>query len=659
MTKVLSLSLVMLFSLQIMAAPNDISDVNFYHKDYDWESEPILHELSEEEQEESAVIINETHIFEYAYNNDDGLYLFETEHQIVKVNDDQAVESFNKVFVPMNGVIDFINLKARAISPDGEIKILNENNIKEIENVEDYGNFKIFAIEGAVKGGEIEYLYTTQSKVYDPYGRQTLQGDTKIKEVNVTVISPSNLIFEAQGYNGIGRFSVEDDNEKQVRILRTTVNDIPRLIEEDYCTYRANLMKIDYRLTKNVASYFDKQMENELYGWNMAAESFSDIIYSYNENSEKIIANILKKDIKLKKLKTNRDKAAAIEAWVKDNISIEYSAGSDLNDVEKILENRYAGEVGISKLMGAFFTVAEIPHRLVVTSDRFNSRFDPDFASWNNFTDVLFYIPDANAYVSAPLIQFRLGLPPYQFAGNYGLFIDNQTEAFDVKYIDFPEAEVSTNNINAEVNFNKKFDVTVNIKHGWTGYRGAEFRTLYKYQDMDFMRGRVKSGMEQATIEEIEIFNDNMRLSANPENEFYVQSQLKDNSLVEKAGKSYLFNIGNIIGGQVELYQEQERQHPIDMPYPTYYKRKIEFTIPEGYKAEGLEDLKIDKQVVKDGKIVNRFISDYTVKDNKVVVTADEFYKTISLPKEDYEQFREVINAAADFNKVVVVFEKK
>lgn len=39
-----------------------------------------------------------------------------------------------------------------------------------------------------------------------------------------------------------------------------------------------------------------------------------------------------------------------------------------------------------------------------------------------------------------------------------------------------------------------------------------------------------------------------------------------------------------------------------------------------------------------------------------MTVVVEEFYKTNRLPLEDYDQFAAVINAAADFNKVRLVF---
>ena len=75
----------------------------------------------------------------------------------------------------------------------------------------------------------------------------------------------------------------------------------------------------------------------------------------------------------------------------------------------------------------------------------------------------------------------------------------------------------------------------------------------------------------------------------------------------------------------MELYQEHERQNPIDMDYPTYYERKISFDIPKGYKLQGLEDAKINKVIEKNGEKVNAFVSDFIIEKNKLIITAKEY----------------------------------
>jgi len=123
---------------------------------------------------------------------------------------------------------------------------------------------------------------------------------------------------------------------------------------------------------------------------------------------------------------------------------------------------------------------------------------------------------------------------------------------------------------------------------------------------------------------------------------------------LDKAGKNYLFRIGKLIGPQVEMYQEKKRQSPVELEFPHQYKRKIEVEIPNGYEVKGLESL--DFSIKPDRSM--GFTSTYSMRGNRLVVEVTEYYKEVRYPLEKFEDFRKVINAAADFNKIVLVLEK-
>lgn len=622
----------------------------YTHSGYDWAATPNLHELSSEELEKSAVVVKDKRIFEYVYDNNSELVLFHTMHKIVRVNDDQAIESYNKVFLPMSNVTDLVTLKARAIAADGTITDLKRENIKELENVRNLGNFKIFAIEGIGKGGELEYFYTTKSYVREPYDSDIFQTDTQTKEAVIEIISPQNLHFIAKGYNGFP--TPELVRNDSIRILKGVVKNMPPLLEENYAMYRANLMKVAYKLAGNKGI----SKKEPLYGWAAAADWFKSIIYTASESTEKEIKSLLEKE----KIDTLKGEAQiiALESYIKENITLTQGGGAEVLNVGKILVNKYASEVGVARLFAAILEASEIEHELVLTSNRYNSKFDKEFEDWNNFTEIMFYFPKYDKYVMPAAFQFRFGAPPYQLANNYGLFVKDE-KTWSLKEIKMPKAEESTNKIAADISFDEEFNVVLDMEYGWTGYRATEFRMIYDIQKEEFIDSRVKSGIADAKVLTTEVDNVDLKDSSIPNKPFTIKSQLEANSLIEKAGKSYLFKLGEVIGEQVELYQKHERQNQIDMPYPTYYRRSMSFKIPDGYRLEGLEDVKIDKFVKEKGEKVNRFISDYTIKDDVVTITADEYYNKISMEKKDYEAFREVINAAADFNKVVLVFEKK
>ena len=92
---------------------------------------------------------------------------------------------------------------------------------------------------------------------------------------------------------------------------------------------------------------------------------------------------------------------------------------------------------------------------------------------------------------------------------------------------------------------------------------------------------------------------------------------------------------------------------------PSFAWRKINFTIPDGYVIKNLDDLKIDHTYQENGQTTMGFTSTYKVEGNVVRITIQEEYRRTYYPLSQFEDFKKVINAAADFNKVALVLEKK
>ncbi|MEJ7585952.1 MAG: hypothetical protein WKI04_00170 [Ferruginibacter sp.] len=129
--------------------------------------------------------------------------------------------------------------------------------------------------------------------------------------------------------------------------------------------------------------------------------------------------------------------------------------------------------------------------------------------------------------------------------------------------------------------------------------------------------------------------------------------------LLERAGNKLLFKLGELIGTQVQMYQEKPRQLPAEMPFAHLQERKITFDIPPGYDIKNLDDIKIDVQYKKDNVVVMGFVSSYKVVGNVLEVNVVETYRHLKYPLTEFETFRKVINSSADFNKIVLVLEKK
>ncbi len=620
--------------------------------DYDWSEKPNRTTLSEEEKKLSALTVLDTRIFNFIIDENKEECI-ETQHKIIRVNDDKALDRENKVFIPMRGVKDILEIKARAIAPDGKVTLLDKNNIKEIDNLENYGQFKIFAVEGAVPGSDIEYYYKVRKNLMQ-YGVEFFQAENKVRDLNFYLIAPKQFEFEVQTYNGLPKAA---ESEKDgLRTLHVNTKNLAPAIEEEYAANRSNLAKIAFKL-----SYLNKDgmRSPRLNTWDNITSRYSEILTT---NRKKIDFKDIFKSLKIKKIKSEEDKIIAIENYIKKNIAYKEGMGENLSEVADVLEQKYADDLGIAKLYVAFFKELEIPFEIVLSTSRYRARFDENFEDYSNIDKMLFYFSKYDKFISPERIDYRLGIAPADLGGNYGLFIAGSDEG-KVKKINPSKDDQSLVRLEIDVEFDKEMEyITMNKFRQTTGHRANSMRFNLAYVNEE---GRQQleqwlftSGIEEAEILESSLENKDIELSAKPATPFITKASVKAPSLLEKAGNAFLFKVGLAIGTQSELYQETERVQPIDFEYAKVYNHFIRFDIPKGYKIENLDDVKIEKYLKEDGKITAQFVSSYDRRGDSVEIRIVEFYKKSQYPKDLYEDFRSVINAAADFNKVTFVLEK-
>jgi hypothetical protein len=204
----------------------------------------------------------------------------------------------------------------------------------------------------------------------------------------------------------------------------------------------------------------------------------------------------------------------------------------------------------------------------------------------------------------------------------------------------------------------------VSIESRMGGYTGAAIQPYYPFipeeRRREVMEGLVRRYMEDADFSEGLVVENGERNISPLEYPFIIKAKGHASSFIEKAGPKYLFKIGEVIGPQTEMYQEHERQNPIENDYNRSYNRVIRFNVPEGYEVKNLADLNMEVFHEEDGDRIYTFESSYQLlADGRVEVRVVEYYKRISCDIQYFEPFRAVVNAAADFNKIVLVMERK
>jgi hypothetical protein len=558
----------------------------------------------------------------------------------------------------MRNVQNIVTLKARAINKEGKVTNFDQKNLKEVKDEKTDNTYRIFAIEGVEAGSEIEYFYTlkTNGKTQESY---YIQQETPIREFGFLLVSPKSLAFDFRVYNDEGKVTKDTLNGQNRYSYKR--EKIAGLHEEAFSFVDAYRMRLEFKLAYNFTNSTAR-----LNTWAHAGRVFYRSLTESNKEEDKEL------DKFIKTLKDNPQsppvtRIKLIEDKIKTLIRInKNSSDPALGELAEILKSRQASEEGITKVMFLTYERLSIPVQLVVTCNREYAKFDGGFDSWAFLDDYLLYFPQTNGFLTPNDFELRYPLIPQKLSGHKGLFIepvavgDLKTGITWVRDIPALPYTSDSDNLDIEVRFAEDMESNiVNHTRILIGYDAASmipyYEAMSEEQRKEFVEAIFKSSIPDLQLDKWSV--NTAVVDHLPE--IKIATSYTTNFFLERAGPRTLFKIGELIGTQSELYSEEERQLPIENTHNRGYSRIIRFYIPEGYRVNNLEALKMRVEYKDGDQVPFSFVSDYTEKGNEVTVKLDEYYKELYAPLERYEDFRKVINAAADFNKVTLVLMKK
>lgn len=631
-----------------------------YFNNYDWPVEPN-YEVNQFSNEH-MVSLNEHHVTEFIFE-DSNLVEYYLEHKAFFLNSDDSIEEFNKIYLPFSSDTELKITKARVINLKGEIINLSEDKILTATDNETNRVYKYFAFEGIEKGSIIEYLYVVKKDPEYSGKLIRLQSDFDKIKVSFKVYAPKNLIFKFKSFNGLNEV-VNDTLTTGKNLWQLNSVAIPKIENEEYSAYNAEKMAIAYALDQNTAS--NKKEITSYAGISQNIYNFYNVALS--KKTENALTKFIK-DIKLVDNANTDDKIRTIETYIKTNIYNPEFSNNSLSNLDEVLANKVASSTGLLKLYCAIFNNLNIDYQIVFTSDRNILKFDNQFEANNFLQEVLLYFPDTDKYLAPTNTDSRYGFPPAYFTDNYGLFIkevtvgDFKSAIGKINYINPIPAELTKDIMEIQVSFDNAdlSQTDIHLQESLTGYYAMNLHPFMNLIPAENKANILKS-YAQRLDENAEI------ISSSFENEdpnlfgikpLIFKAHLKSANYIEKAGNKYLFNIGNLIGQQIEMYQEKERVLPVENEFQRVYERTIVINLPNNFEVANLDDLNIKYSYDVDGSNTLNFHSFYSLDNQILTVTANEHYKVNRVARQDFEKYRTVINSAADFNKIVLVLAPK
>ncbi len=619
-----------------------------YYKEYNWTEKPIYEENLKSNQ--SSISIFDKSIVEFLSGKfSNSVLKYETHHYKIKVFDDNSVIKFSSIIIPMAEVINLIDIKVRIVDVEGNLIEFDKKSIVELDDFENSSNYKNFNLTGVKINSTIEVMYTLE-KQYNIHGNKILQKSYPIKKLEFLLIpGPTKGIIKA--YGGVSTIIDTLIDQKPAKVLKTA--NIPKIVDEEYATAIANRQRLVFQ-----CPLLEDNMVQKDY-WKNIVLNINPIMFPANIHPKifEISSKVFEKN------ETDIQKIAnKIDDFIKNTFKISDSDNNSLNNIDYILSNYISNDFSIIQVYTQLLTAAGINYEIVITSNRYYNKFDPDFFDPNMLREFLIYFPEEKKYLAPNRLEYRIGEAPFDLLGNYGIYIDRLSDFYFSEII---QNNPSYSKINREIKieFERKLKkVVIDETQEYYGYWATNNRSLLKFSDEEGLAALqdylTATGIVNKKILNYEIINGEL-YQKELNTPFIVNSKISTESLTTKVSNGYQLSIGKVIGMQSQLYEAIDRVHPIEITYPNQYDYKIIVKIPKGYVIENPDSLVFNKSYLSVmGNKICKFESEYKLVDNELVITIQEFYKTLTYQKNRYNEFRDVINSASDFYNTSLKFVK-
>ncbi len=634
------------FSLQAQEDPLYNNHLNMFL----WEDNAELHEISETEKKETAVVILDEQ--KYVYENVKTVK--KIIHKIIRVNNDKGVELNNKVYIPIKDESSLKNLKVRCISPEGKETLFDKSNLKRFENLDGMGGFAAFAIEGIEVGGEIEYYYEID-KSFSSCNRINIQSSFPKKSFKLELEISNGFLYTLYRENPYESISEVDTSIGKMDFFYFEEKDIPQFQKRDASVFKS---RINYCFKK----FTPPNSYNSGY---YSLFDYRSFVNRTNEFFQKPIKQSLISKVNTKGLKKvfKSDKKKGLDQLSRALHAV-YTSDEDASGTYLTERQFTAVASKILRRMGVMHSIYVVGNRYKNnTGNLSNKQF-----SYYNIDGFLIYIGEIDLTWDPTCKYCESYYVPYRYLGQEVTLIGEMVKnpAFSMNYsyskildvVPIPSHEFSTRRTKIDLKFDDDLTANYSFDQNIQGYYSQWTKSWFRYH-----KGQGEK-FEEFINDLFEDFGEDpkvldFKVNENSKKEMELFANMKDESIAKPIGDKVMFKIGSIIGVQSEMYDSIPRTNPILQRYPKRYQYEIKVQIPEGYEFHSSENVKISDVAKREDVEIAGWDSDLKVEGDQLIITITEFYNTIQYEVDEIPAYRSVINRAADFNKGVIFFKKK
>lgn len=227
----------------------------------------------------------------------------------------------------------------------------------------------------------------------------------------------------------------------------------------------------------------------------------------------------------------------------------------------------------------------------------------------------------------------------------YGLIL------YQEKYVDEDDERLASGKIKKEkLKIDQKLNKRKNKKNKISEEDLAEIKSELSEQKTKNIKDWIR---QDYNTEEIIAFNVTSNGRFGDDLKVEIKYEAKD--YIKKAGPNLIFDIGKMIGSQVELDEEdlKDRTKDAHINFAKTIENNVSIELPKGYHAEGIEKLKMEV----DNKF-GSFKSEAKVVGNILKISTQKTYKNQTVPAKEWSKMIEMLELAFKFSQQKIILKK-
>jgi hypothetical protein len=562
-----------------------------------------------------------------------------------------GIEKTNKFYYYIDRSKTLKEIKARVITPSGKIINVPDDHIINSNDEKERTQYKYFAYEGVEKGSILEVLVVENYNVDRTFA---IIEDFFASNAEFNIFDFETRFTRDQGtflFNyelTINKHLYQINTLQEDQISQTTIKakNLPKYKEEPY-SYRTDYEGyLYYQL--GYSNHLEMAQLNNFKGKRF---QFSSITNQFI--NEKRLFSHLNQTLETAGL-SEMESLYAIEDYIKgDGMTVETN---NIN-VTRLGQPNYTEDQQL-KLIYQYAKLFQLEPTIILTTDINRLKISPEVNAPFLYTDLFILFPKTQE-VYSPSKYSRIHPITQEYLGNHYLNTDdNQQYEFTPS-----SAEFSVDSV--VVTLNPSFTELVDSISIYRETSGHFCRNFLSEDEASSPEAKTSAlhyfthyHLPESTIYDSIIENhDFTNYMRKP---LIGKFRAISTSDITEVDGTYILAIGKYIGDQISLHNENAYQRitPIRIGNPHIYKRQIKIEIPENYEIKNLDELIMNTSTAA-RELGLGFESNYSIEGNMLTISIKEWYNRATYQAQFYRCFLEVMNAAADFNNMQLVFERK